>query len=156
MLIVDLDGCTFNNRQRSHLLPNEQDRHIAANWTEFNSACVGDSPVSHVIEMVKRLALNYGRKITFATSRDEDSRAASQLQLEQHFAGYDYQLLMRPLDDHRPAQQFKVGLLQSLASQFSEETLLIEDNAQTLQLVAQHFPMIKRILVSPSQDCSYC
>lgn len=151
-LIVDLDGCLFDNGHRAHLIPT--DVTDAVNWNDFNDACDGDMPIMAVIDFVKHLASGTGNKITFATSRCEIARTKTVAQLLPHFAKFDCTLLMRPIDEHRSASDFKRALFHSISDHFTDATIIVEDNLVVLSMVARFFPMVNRIPV-PSRDCAY-
>lgn len=153
MLLIDIDGVLFSNIQRRHLIPAPDDMGHASNWSAFNSSCSDDTPINTMINLVKHLAPLHREKI-FVTSRDEDSRGATLDQLEEHFFEFDYKVIMRPMDEHRPSTEYKRDVFAKLAPRFDNDTVLIEDNQSVVSMVKREFPQVNCLLV-PSYDCSY-
>ena len=151
MILVDIDGCIFNNYHRAHLIP--EDRTVTSNWTAFNQACAQDLPIAAVIEFVKHLSLTHDAPITFLTSRGEDSREATLHQLTLPFSGYDFDLHMRPMDEHRCTIEYKRDAIERLSIEFNDHSLIIDDHAGIINMCAADFPQLNRMLVL-SFDCT--
>lgn len=151
MIISDIDGCIFNNHHRAHLIP--IDRTNTPNWTAFNQACLADLPVMEVISCIKRIAKNRECRITFLTSRGDDSRAETEQQLNLFFSDTPFDLYMRPMSDHRCTVDFKRDVIHRLSSMFNTNSMIIDDHAGIIDMCAQDFPLLNRFLVK-SYDCT--
>ncbi len=146
MIIADLDGTMFDNFHRVHLIP--ADKSKVVNWTAFNKACAGDAPITEVINLVKYLAISSEQPITFVTSRGEDSREETAIQLVNHFDGFSRcQLRMRPMNDNRSSVEYKSEVFNELLKQNSGPFLVIDDQPDIIQMVADEFPTFNRLLV---------
>ena len=150
MVICDIDGCIFDNLHRAHLVPS--DKSYTPNWTEFNKACVADKPVTAIINLVKHLA-DRGNKLIFVTSRGDNVRRETSEQLFHQFYGYGVELIMRPMDDHRSTIDYKRDVIDRLKGEFSEWSIIIDDHPGIVEMVANDFPELNRLLV-PSYDCT--
>lgn len=151
MIISDIDGCIFNNMHRANLIP--ADRTNTPNWTKFNQACLHDLPVTAVIDFVKHLAETHNSKITFLTSRGEDARAETEQQLNLFFDDIPFDLHMRPMNDHRCTVDFKRDVIWRLSPKFNGHSLIVDDHAGVIDMCAQYFPLLNRLLVK-SYDCT--
>jgi len=151
MLISDIDGCIFNNLHRANLIP--VDRTNTPNWTRFNQACLHDLPVMEVIDFIKHLAETHRSKITFLTSRGEDSRNETKQQLNMFFDDVKFDLHMRPMNDHRCTVDFKRDVIRRLSPKFNQHSLIVDDHAGIIAMCAQDFPLLNRLLVK-SYDCT--
>lgn len=124
--IVDLDGTLYDNSHRQHLIPT--DRSSTAEWRAFNHACLNDIVRQPVRRLVQTL-LNAGEHVIFVTGRGASAFIPTAKCLDRDFTGYPHPLLMRPMDDHRPAWQFKVDVLLGMRSAYPGRHLVaIEDD----------------------------
>jgi len=152
-LIVDLDGTVADNRHRQHLIPREKTQ--THHWHAFNNTCDLDAPVTAVIDLIHLyMQMNPARALIFATSRTETARDKTERFLAQYFEGYGYQLLMRPVDDHRSAVDIKAEWLDNLAPLITDNSVFLEDNRDVHNMAKQRFPNASHLLV-PSFDCAY-
>jgi len=155
MIICDIDGCIFDNIHRAHLIP--ENRGHTPSWSVFNKACGGDRPVLPIINLVKyqakMAAHDLHRKITFVTSRAEDSRRETALQLAAYFIAYDCTLIMRKMNDHRSTVDYKREKFNELSGQITEGSLIIDDHPGIIKMVGINFPQAQRLLVQ-SFDCT--
>ena len=155
MIICDIDGCIFDNGHRAHLIPkNKMSPH---DWAAFNKACLDDLPIMVIIKLVKYMAKmadgDLYRKITFVTSRGENSRDETTKQLEQHFPAFDCKLLMRSMDDHRSTVEYKRATFHLLSDHITSNTLIIDDHPGVIKMVSINYPQAQRLLVE-SFDCA--
>lgn len=155
MLICDIDGCIFDNQHRKHLIPSDKsDTHA---WSQFNKGCLEDLPIMERIEFVKHLAVmaeeEQHKKITFVTARGESARHETTRQLMRFFSHFNYQLLMRPMNDQRCSIDFKRSVFHQLSNNMNEHSLIIDDNPGVISMVKINFPHINRLLVK-SFDCT--
>ena len=155
MIICDIDGCIFDNRQRSHLMP--ANREYTPGWSIFNKACGGDRPIMPIINLVKHQArmadYDLHRKITFITSRAEDAREETAKQLSAFFLTYNCKLIMRKMSDNRSTVDYKREKFSELSEQITEGSLIIDDQPGIIKMVAVNFPHAQRLLVQ-SFDCT--
>lgn len=129
--IIDLDGTLYDNSHRQHLIPT--DRSSTAEWRAFNNACANDK-VRHPVRRLVQTLINAGEHVIFLTGRGASAYIPSAKQLDRDFVGGPHPLLMRPMDDHRPAWQFKVDALLGLRQAYPGCHLLaIEDDDNCVQ-----------------------
>lgn len=128
--IIDLDGTLYDNSHRQHLIP--ADRNNTAGWVPFNAACAKDILRKEVANLVRAVAAE-GGDVIFLTARGEDAREPTFNRLHQDFSfAYSSDLIMRQMNDHRSAAEFKSSFISGLKSEFSvyrDHTLVaIEDD----------------------------
>ena len=154
MIICDIDGTLFNNHHRKHLIPSI--KNVTTNWHDFNSQHVDDEPVQHVIDMVIGMARNNDH-ITFLTSRTKLFKDTTSNQLVNAFRGFGkfkYDLIMRPVDDHRNTLDFKHDELTWLSQiGLTGPNIFIDDNVTMVNHVNQAFPHYDTVLVN-TKDCT--
>lgn len=152
-LVVDLDGTVADNRHREDHIPVNKTR--TEHWHQFNNNCDLDDPVQAVIDLVRLyMQVNQSLPLIFLTSRTETARCKTEIFLKSHFAEYDYRLIMRPEDDHRPAGDYKFEWLERLASVICSKSVFIEDNEEIHSMAKRMYPTASHLLV-PSFDCTY-
>lgn len=128
--IIDLDGTLYDNSHRQHLIP--ADRNNTAGWVPFNAACAKDILRKEVANLVRAVAAE-GGDVIFLTARGEDAREPTFNRLHHDFSfAYSSDLIMRQMNDHRSAAEFKSSFISGLQSEFSvyrDHTLVaIEDD----------------------------
>lgn len=128
--IIDLDGTLYDNSHRQHLIP--ADRNNTAGWVPFNAACEKDILRKEVANLVRAVATE-GGDVIFLTARGEDAREPTFNRLHHDFSfAYSSDLIMRQMNDHRSAAEFKSSFISGLKSEFSvyrDHTLVaIEDD----------------------------
>lgn len=128
--IIDLDGTLYDNSHRQHLIP--ADRNNTAGWVPFNAACAKDILRKEVANLVRAVAAE-GGDVIFLTARGEDAREPTFSRLHHDFSfAYSSDLVMRQMNDHRSAAEFKSSFISGLKSEFSvyrDHTLVaIEDD----------------------------
>lgn len=151
MIVADLDGCMFDNMQRKELIPAGE--HNAVNWTSFCQACTGDTPLYDVINLVKHLHIGSGEDLVFLTSRTITAEKETLSQLREHFREFNFEVLMRQIDDERSPAEYKKSQLEKLSDRFTSSSIIIDDHEGVISMVAKHFPQLNRMLV-PSFDCT--
>ena len=128
--IIDLDGTLYDNSHRQHLIP--EDRNNTAGWVPFNAACAKDILRKEVANLVRAVAAE-GGDVIFLTARGEDAREPTFNRLHHDFSfAYSSDLVMRQMNDHRSAAEFKSSFISGMKSEFSvyrDHTLVaIEDD----------------------------
>lgn len=131
IVLVDLDGTTFDNTKRAHLVPPVHLQSDPKNWTAFNRACVEfDVPVHPVIAVVNAL-YDSGREIIILTSRASDAWAETSIQVAT--AGLKHHgLIMRPMDNYLPPAALKEWTLSAIGA--DNVLLAIDDDDSVLEL----------------------
>ena len=117
MIICDIDGCLFDNRQRANLIP--KDKRYMQNWHDFHKACLSDLAIVPVINFVKHMASKQNNKIVFVTSRGVCARQETIEQLFTYFSHFICQIKMREMDDHRDTVDYKRATFQQLSEELS-------------------------------------
>jgi hypothetical protein len=161
-LIIDIDGTLFNNFHRLHLVP--EDMTQVENWTAFNRACLGDSPIIKNIEMVTALIEENidAYNLIFLTARGMDSAGETYTQLSDYFSAYKVNLCMRAMNDRSTPVDFKRSYLNSLMINLTEISMhndntdftIVDDHSGICAMVRDEFSFINVIEVD-SQDCSH-
>ena len=162
LYIFDLDGVLFDNSHRQHLLPTGDDQ-TTEQWDAFNSACEDDEPIHHMWQMLTELFLA-GGKIRFLTGRSEVCRAQTIRAIiaawtpRLGFDQVDEWLYMRPVDDHRPAAEFKYDEIKHLndvvaaTAGLMVELILVDDDHSIIEACS---PLVDRTIhVKPFSWCS--
>jgi hypothetical protein len=149
MLVVDIDGCIINNYHRKELIPALP--HSAACWERFNNACVNDSPVLSVINLVKKLSPLHNNYIHFVTSRGQSSYEPTMQQLNEYFSDISFKLYMRPMGDNRHTVYYKRSVFAKMS--LTENSIIIDDHPKIIAMVESDFSYVKAILVE-SHDCT--
>lgn len=153
LLIVDLDGTVADNRHREMYIPTDKSR--TEHWDSFNTRCDQDAPVEPIVALIHwYMASTPMSRLLFATSRTETARTQTEDFLRRYFGQYDYQLIMRPVGDHRSATAIKAEWFDALAPEVTSDAVFIEDNHEVHQLAKQMYPLASHLLV-PSLDCAY-
>ena len=152
IIACDIDGTLFNNEHRAEFIP--QDKSHTDNWHRFNELHIYDEPIQYRIKFLRLLAMMPGVRVVYITGRSDEFRdeTIARLNLVQAPNG---DLFMRNQDDHRPANEVKVDILERITHSFkSAPFALIDDDASVCNAVAKAFPNANVIKV-PSQDCAY-
>ena len=69
LVVSDIDGVLMDNSHRQHLVP--EAKGTTQDWEAFNAACVDDTPIRHMIDMVNYLSLLHGHFVVLCTGRTE-------------------------------------------------------------------------------------
>ena len=120
LAIVDLDGVVADVRHRLHHI-----RGRRKDWDAFFAAAADDDVHPEGIAVVTTLAAEH--EVVFVTGRPEHLRAATATWLGEHGLG-GHRLVMRPLDDRRPAAVVKVELVTSLAERRAIGVVVDDDH----------------------------
>jgi ribonucleotide monophosphatase NagD (HAD superfamily) len=138
LYIFDLDGVLFDNSHRQHLLP-KGDGRTTEQWDAFNLACEGDAPIMHMWQLMVELLRN-GHTVRFLTGRSEVCRAATvrairkvSVEVLRHDVLVANSLIMRPVDDHRPAHEFKRDVVQLLSVCEDRRLVLVDDDLRIIE-----------------------
>ncbi len=135
IFIIDLDGTLFDNTQRRHLVPKEN-QSDPASWVEFNNACAGDTPIIDNITTVKTL-ISAGFLGIFVTSRTNTAREATEDQL--HSVGLiPHPLVMRDMKDTRPPSEYKAAMLDAIENYYQRKIVAaIDDDSRVCRMMRE-------------------
>lgn len=147
MLVVDIDGCVFDNNHRKNLIPKVANS--PACWARFNDACDKDLPVYTVINFVNELSKAHGQSLNFVTSRGETSYESTTRQLQTFFS--DFKLYMRPMSDNRHTVDYKRSVFAKMP--LTKNSVIIDDHPGIIQMVKNEFSYVNALLVQ-SHDCT--
>lgn len=155
LYVFDLDGVLFDNSHRMHLLP-KGDGQTSEQWDAFNLACEDDAPIEHMWALLKELYMA-GGAVLFLTGRSEVCRrqthnAIARCAGEWLTAG-EVPIIMRPIDDHRRAADFKLQEVTRLIERVSKARIVLVDDDETI-IEACRPLAIYPILVTPFSGCA--
>jgi phosphoglycolate phosphatase-like HAD superfamily hydrolase len=121
LAVFDIDGVVADVRHRVH--------HIEArrNWRAFFSAASGDALLPEGARLVADLAQRYD--IVWLSGRPEWLRQVTERWLAEHGLPPD-EVHLRPSGDFRPAAQFKLGVLRTLADR--DIAAFVDDDEQVV------------------------
>lgn len=138
LYIFDLDGVLFDNSHRQHLLP-KGDGSTTEQWDAFNLACEHDAPITHMWQFLAEL-LRGGNQVMFLTGRSEVCRrqtmwAITKASLETSGTSFHIgnKLVMRPVDDHRPAHEFKRDVIKPISQLEQRRIVLVDDDLRIIE-----------------------
>ena len=134
--IIDLDGTLYDNSHRQHLIP--ADRSNTAGWVEFNCACTDDVLREDMSDLVRSILCS-GREVIFLTGRGTAAREQTMQRLLKDFNFIDKPpLIMRPMDWHTSAAEFKGDAIQRIldAKGWSASQLIaLEDDPSVVMVM---------------------
>lgn len=144
-LIVDIDGTLVDNTQRpQHLIPEDMTK--TENWTDFNNACLDDTPIQNIIDQVKRLSPL--AQLTFLTSRGESARDNTIKQLNKYFLEYAWVLVMRPMDNNLSPSDYKCEWLRNeFTTTPGVPVILFDDHPDIIKMIQTEFTFITTVHV---------
>lgn len=125
VLIVDLDGTTYDNSHRNHLAPKGALGKTAANWEPWHAACEGDALVQPVAVMIRDLVAA-GWLSFVVTRRSANQRAATENRLRSDNIPF-HAAEFGSMHDDRPAEEIKAELVRKLRhfAAFSGQDLMV-------------------------------
>jgi beta-phosphoglucomutase-like phosphatase (HAD superfamily) len=110
-VIWDLDGTLSDDRARAHFVEVEEGR--ARDWHSYFDAIDTDPPIAASMEVLRAMHAA-GIRILFLTGRPEYTRPKTERWLQANgLTEYDA-LVMRPMDERRPAGFFKADAVARL------------------------------------------
>jgi hypothetical protein len=122
--VIDIDGVLADVRHRLKYLDRRP-----KDWGRFFRAAPQDPPLEVGLETVRRLAEVY--EIVYLSGRPEHCRRDTEAWFLQHDVPRG-ELHLRPRNDHRPAQDVKLGVLRRL-EQRAPVAVLVDDDADVLE-----------------------
>ena len=117
-VIVDIDGTIADVRHRLYHIHGQKKK----NWPAFFAGVDRDSPISNIIEYVRKLAADH--RILIVTGRPEPYRGRTEKWLAAQAVPY-HKLFMRRKGDHRPDYDSKSEVLKNIPA--SQIVLAIDD-----------------------------
>ncbi len=125
--IVDIDGTVADINHRLHFIEK-----YPRDYDGFYDACVDDTPITAVIDLVRALKMdNY--YIIFVTGRPDTHRRETGLWLTENFIPYD-QLLMRKGGDYRKDTVIKKEILAIIRAEYGEPEFALDDRASVVRM----------------------
>lgn len=112
VLIVDLDGTTYDNSHRNHLAPKGALGKVAANWEPWHAAFEGDELVQPVAVMIRDLVAA-GWLSFVITRRSSNQRHATEARLRRDNVPF-HAAEFGDMHDDRPAEAIKAELVRKL------------------------------------------
>lgn len=101
IVVCDLDGTLSDGTHRLHLIPTK-DLHLTENWSEFNKAAVGDSPIKSTIAVINGLWVS-GFAVIILTGRSDEVEEGARKWLNENGIKYDALIMRRKKDNRRVA-----------------------------------------------------
>lgn len=135
--VCDLDGTLYDNTHRAHLMPTGDKRNDTEAWAQFNGACRGDKPIAEMLLTIKTLIAN-GEDVRFLTGRGKSAYLPTMDRLHNDLEQSRtlIKLQMRPMDDHRPASDFKRdAMLRLLKTYNTERFTCFEDDPDVCEML---------------------
>lgn len=131
-VICDIDGCCLDPDERiGHLL--------AGDYDTFLSLWETDKPIPQgVFTYIQYLKNPKFFKVVFVTSRRERERSFTEVQLDRLFCEYEYEVWMRPNDDHREDCEVKLAILKSHGVQPDEVFIAFDDRNVICEAYRRH------------------
>lgn len=170
LLIADVDGVMMDNSQRAHLIPQNGGNHTR-DWERFNNACLGDTPIQHMIDLVNYLQATHA--VAICTGRSVSCRhdtlqslADAGLKLAKAMLpaiGFIPEIVvqttvwMRQMDDHRRGHELKLdGIQQLISFHRPSDVLILEDDPTIIKAIREtSWPCpVQVIQVAPHNGCA--
>ncbi len=129
-IIVDLDGTLANCDHRLHFIEGTK-----KNWDLFFEACVNDTVIEPMLNLMKHLSNDY--KIVFVTARPEKNRVLTAQWLVDNNIYYDC-LMMRPDKDFSKSPVSKQKMLLSLIDKGYKPIYAFDDRADCIQMFLEN------------------
>lgn len=123
--IFDIDGTLADCQHRIHHVRNKD-------WRAFFAACGDDSPIPHVIELVKDIA-SAGKAVVYVSGRSDECRRETLAWLGVNGLPGGA-LFMRKAGDHRPDNLVKAELLDQLLELGFEPIMVFDDRNQVVKM----------------------
>ena len=151
LVVSDIDGVLMDNSHRQHLVP--EAKGTTQDWETFNAACVGDTPIQHMIDLTNYLSLQHGHFVVLCTGRTETCRditlemlaraghrpAMSAQQWIQTGDGLNQRhpnllAAFRGVDDHRKGWEYKADVLRQMIELYRPRVVVfIDDDPRNIQ-----------------------
>lgn len=126
IIIVDIDGTIADISHRKHFLES-----TPKDWDAFYKACIGDKPITTILDMVWHLSYEY--EIVFCSGRREDCRQDTIAWLGKYIDLQNYTLLLRPNRDFRPDHIVKPELVRKQGIDFRSIAFVLEDRKSVVE-----------------------
>lgn len=152
MLFVDLDGTLCDNLWRKKYMPEGEDTKDNSKWVEFNSLCEYDTPMVHMVNLLKVIEMNICQDIVYVTGRGEQARTETENWIKQYLHAdkeTGILLIMRPENEHRSNAEFKYEVFKNF--DIKETDFFFEDNPDIIQMIRENFG---GIIISPQTRCA--
>ena len=182
LVVSDVDGVLMDNSHRDHLVPaNGGPR--TEDWEPFNQACVDDTPIQHMIDLVNYLSLTTNHLAVLCTGRTETcrdltletlARAGSRPAMcaqtwadrepdaaadaPHYVCNRNMFAYFRPADDHRKGWEYKADAVKRMIEFFRPyHVVFIDDDTRNIDAVvamcAEIGQKVTPITVRPHNGC---
>ena len=108
--VFDLDGTLADSNHRLHHI-----QKTPKDWGEYFRACWADSPIAHMVMIMRAVAANHD--IFICSGRSDEVRGQTMKWLALHIPDIDFKtddVYMRVAGDHRPDDVIKLEMLEHL------------------------------------------
>lgn len=127
IIVFDLDGTLADLQHRIGYIENKP-----KNWKAFHAAVKHDTPIEPIIFLYKLIEDSVERvvedvRLIICSGRGAESRADTEAWLDRHGIYYE-QLMMRPVNDHRPDYIIKKEMLDNIIAQYGTKPWLVFDD----------------------------
>tara|TARA_R110000744_G_scaffold140_1_gene498 strand:+ start:270 stop:746 length:477 start_codon:yes stop_codon:yes gene_type:complete len=138
IIICDIDGTIADLAHRLRFIKNAdgtKKRGKNADWKSFHAACVDDTPITDVIEIVKSLAV--GRNVLFVSGRNATVREETEQWIKNYF---DFKwidgcnLHMRKGHDFRPDTEVKLDIVNKLGITPENVECVLDDRQSVVDM----------------------
>lgn len=143
-VVFDKDGTLFDNTHREHLLPKGNSVNKVQGWTAFNNACIDDEPIEEIRLLYWAIASPDNTYIV--TGAGEDSREQTEKLFGMHSIECYKELIMRPINDHRKAADFKRDVFKRIGLEAGD--LVVDDDPHIIEMVCREFPGVHVLRVA--------
>jgi len=143
--VFDVDGVLADVRHRLRHL-----ERAPKDWDAFFAAMDGDGPLTEGIAMAQEHAAA-GHRIVYLTGRNEDYRELTRVWLVRHGLP-EGRLVMRGVDDRRPARLFKPTALRRIAAEGVVVAVVDDDDAVVAALRRDGWPVVHATWMHADED----
>jgi len=144
LAVFDVDGVLADVEHRRHHVSGRR-----RDWAGFFAAA-GDDPLLAPGAALVQQARADGLLVVYLSGRPEHLRAVTTSWLARHDLP-DGELVLRPERDRSPAVAFKLARLREVATAFTID-LLVDDDEQVVRAVGEHDPpLVRRVVLADWQ-----
>ncbi len=125
--LFDIDGTLADCHHRLHHIQKSP-----KDWRSFFAACLGDSPIPHIIELMDELH-GAGARIVLVSGRSDECATQTLEWIQSHTSLIDPPLYMRKAGDFRDDTIVKVELLSRLRADGYEPIMAFDDRNRVVE-----------------------
>lgn len=128
IVILDLDGTVFDCSHRLHFIEGQ-----SRDYKAFYDGIVDDTPIPHIVDLVRALAFSQEYLILVVTGRPITHLRETQMKLQEEFISY-HAIFMRPEGDFRKDYIVKKEILDTIRKEFGEPAFALDDRASVVAM----------------------